>query len=229
MQAYKEWIDGISSLPWALASTALFLFAAWFSGRVVSSSGLGLDLRDKALRPIVHTGMGMLFLSMLSLVMSMAGLLGRHECRWLLCASGGVAFLFALSLLAKSSGFWLGSFRFIKRNWALLAVFSFVALLYLGNALCVPAGLALDEQGYQLPVPTAGFSIVSPLSTRTSHIPAIRCSRTPFRAPDGLRRDLRPQAALSLRPASRLRGSLPAFEKEPSPILRVGSFAGPSY
>ncbi len=151
MQEYAAWLECTVSTPWAFAAVACLAASSWLLGRLLLKNALGIDIRKPACELLLHFGMGLNIWSLLGLGLCWLGLLTPPLMKGLLLSAGALALALAATKLtafdpAKGKAF-------LKANWPFLAVASFLFAFCLGNALCPPVGIGVDEQTYQLPVP----------------------------------------------------------------------------
>jgi len=149
MNDYNAWLEGMASGPWALASVFCLLVSSWGLGRLLLSGVLGLRLRKRAFEPLIAIGAGLDVWASLALLFGSLGLLSPLSARAVLFVSAAASLVW---MALRRQPFARAKAAFLA-NWPFYAVLLALFALCLGNALCPPAGLGVDEQTYQLPVP----------------------------------------------------------------------------
>jgi len=156
MTGYSAFLQSLSSSSWALSSIACLLLSSWFFGRLMLQGVLRARSFSKALDAILHLCAGLDLWALLALSLGSAGLLSSAVAKASLLSAGGVSAAFAVHMAFKSD-FKASAWSFLRRNALFLALALALGFLFLGNALCLPFAF-LDEQAYQLPIPTRWLS-----------------------------------------------------------------------
>lgn len=151
MQEYAAWLESTVSTPWALLSVACLALSSWLFGKLLLEGLLGFKTRKGLCALALDFSFGLNVWALLGLCLCWAGLLTEPLAKGALLGSGALALCFAAASLKRFDAAKIKALAL--RNWPLVALASFLFLFCLGNALCPPVGIGVDEQTYQLPVP----------------------------------------------------------------------------
>ncbi len=152
MDIYAKWLEGMISSRAALISVFVFMLSSWGLGELLLAHILKLSWRDRVFGPLVSTVAGMNILGLAGFILGGFGVLTPGGSVSLLTVSGIFSFGLLLFHLRQNIHPLLSAVR-RKENMFFLIVMSVFFVFFLGNYLCPPAGVGLDEQTYHLPIP----------------------------------------------------------------------------
>lgn len=150
---YDTWLGATLSAPAAAFAVMALLASSWTFGEIALGL-LKVRLRSPSIKPFCSVCAGLNLWSLLGLALGTAGGLGPLSAKTLLSLS---IIPFACLALRRLRD-WRGLPALCKRNAAIFIAAGLLFAFLLGNALCLPVGIGVDEQSYQLPVPARWMS-----------------------------------------------------------------------
>lgn len=153
MTVYAQWLDGMISSRAALITVFAFMLSSWGLGDLLLAKLLKLKWRNRAFRPLVSIVAGMNIWALIGFILGWVGALTPGNSRFILATLAALSFGHLLSQMNRKNISLIPPVSVLKKNAFFLILIVVAFLFFLGNYLCPPAGLGLDEQTYHLPIP----------------------------------------------------------------------------